>query len=94
MEGSATVRAMTSRVMELMVDTPQAKPSSPSIRLTALVMPTIHSTEMGMDSQPSSQKGSELKILGLDSRKIRLPMSTAISAAQICTASFSLAPRA
>ena len=53
--GSATVRAMTSMVMELMVDTPQASPSSPSMRLTALVMPTIQITEMGMDSQPSAQ---------------------------------------
>ena len=53
--GSATVRAMTSMVMELMVDTPQASPSSPSMRLTALVMPTIQITEMGMDSQPSTQ---------------------------------------
>ncbi len=52
---SATVRAMTSMVMELMVDTPQARPSSPSIRLTALVMATIQSTEMGMDSTPRCQ---------------------------------------
>ena len=57
---------MTSRVMELMVDTPQASPSSPSIRFTALVMPTIQNTEMGMDSQPSIQKGSLLKMLMLD----------------------------
>ena len=53
--GSATVRAMTSMVMELMVDTPQARPSRPSMRFTALVMPTIQKTEMGMDQMPSSQ---------------------------------------
>ena len=52
---SLTTRAITSRVMELMVDTPQARPSRPSIRLTALVMATIHSTEMGMDSTPRCQ---------------------------------------
>ena len=52
--GSATVRAMTSMVMELMVDTPQARPSRPSIRLTALVMPTIQNTEMGIDRKPRS----------------------------------------
>ena len=46
---------MTSMVMELMVDTPQARPSRPSIRLTALVMPTIQNTEMGMDRKPRSQ---------------------------------------
>ena len=52
---SPTSRAMTSMVMELMVDTPQARPSSPSMRLTALVMATIQMMVTGMDSQPSSQ---------------------------------------
>ena len=40
--------------MALIVETPQARPSSPSIRLTAFVMPTIHSTVMGIASQPLS----------------------------------------
>ena len=53
--GSATLRAMTSMVMELMVDTPQARPSSPSMRLTALVTATIQMMVTGMDSQPSCQ---------------------------------------
>ena len=52
---SLTSRAMTSMVAALMVDTPQASPSSPSIRLTALVMATIQITVTGMDSTPSSQ---------------------------------------
>ena len=64
---------MTSRVMELMVDTPTAKPSSPSIRLTALVIATIHSTVTGMDSGPSTHQGLLLKILGLDSTEMTLP---------------------
>ena len=45
--GSATNIATTSIVSELMVDTPTASPSSPSIRLTAFVQPTIHSRVKG-----------------------------------------------
>ena len=45
--GSDTKRATTSMVRELMADTPTASPSSPSIRFTALVQPTIHSTVSG-----------------------------------------------
>ena len=52
---SATRSEMTSSVMELMVDTPHARPSSPSMRLTALVMATIQMTVAGMDSQPRFQ---------------------------------------
>ena len=52
---SATAREMTSMVIELMVETPQASPSSPSIRFTALVMATIHKTVAGTASQPRSQ---------------------------------------
>ena len=44
---SATAREMTSMVRALMVDTPQARPSRPSMRLTALVIATIHSTVAG-----------------------------------------------
>ena len=46
---------ITSRVMELMADTPQARPSRPSIRLTALVMATIQMIVTGIFSHPSSQ---------------------------------------
>ncbi len=52
---SETSSAMTSIDTALIVDTPQASPSSPSMRLTAFVMPTIHSTVTGMASQLSSQ---------------------------------------
>ena len=41
----------------LMVDTPQASPSSPSIKLTELVMARIQITVTGMDSTPSSAGG-------------------------------------
>ena len=47
--GSATNRDTTSIVSELIADTPQASPSSPSMRLTALVHPTIHSMVKGTD---------------------------------------------
>ena len=53
--GSPSSRAMTSKVSEEMELTPQARPSSPSMRLTALVMPTIHTTVTGTLSQPSTQ---------------------------------------
>ena len=42
-------------VAALMVDTPQASPSSPSMKLTELVIARIHTTVTGMDSIPSSQ---------------------------------------
>ena len=47
--------AITSIVRELMVATPTAKPSSPSIRFTALVMATIQITERGMAKDPRLQ---------------------------------------
>ena len=52
---SEQIRAMTSTVAAEMADTPFARPSSPSMRFTALVIPTIHSTVMGTDSQFSTQ---------------------------------------
>lgn len=47
--------AMTSIVIALMVETPLARPSSPSMRFTAFVTPTIHSTVTGYFIQPSDQ---------------------------------------
>ena len=55
MPPSETSSAITSIVSALIVETPQARPSRPSIRLTALVMPTIHKTVMGTASQPRFQ---------------------------------------
>ena len=52
---SLTSMAITSMVRELMVATPTAKPSSPSIRFTALVMATIQITERGMAKDPRFQ---------------------------------------
>ena len=52
--GSETNSDTMSIVIELIADTPTASPSSPSIRLTAFVQPTIHSIVSGMESQPIS----------------------------------------
>ena len=52
---SETRMAMTSIVIALMVETPLARPSSPSMRFTAFVTPTIHSTVTGYFNQPSDQ---------------------------------------
>ena len=41
------------------------------------------SAVMGTASQPRSQKGSELKMLGLDRKSMRLPSRTAMRAAPI-----------
>ena len=82
---SDTKSAMTSIEMALMVETPQARPSSPSMRLTAFVMPTIHKTVMGTASQPRSQYGLSAKTLGFESVWMTTPWNTATSAAKICT---------
>ena len=45
----------TNMVMLAMAEMPAARPSRPSMRFTALVIPTIHSTVTGTDSQFSTQ---------------------------------------
>ena len=42
----------TSIVSDAMAETPQASPSSPSMRLTEFVQPTIHSIVTGTESMP------------------------------------------
>ena len=77
--------AIENMVNEAMPQMPVAKPSRPSMRLTAFVIPTIHKTVMGMDSQPRSQYGLSAKTFGLESVWITTPWNTATSAAKICT---------
>ena len=43
---------MTNMVTVAMADTPQARPSSPSMKLTALVIPTIQRMVTGMEKIP------------------------------------------
>ena len=52
---SLTSMAMTSMVRELMVATPTARPSRPSMGLTALVMATIQMTDRGTAREPKVQ---------------------------------------
>jgi hypothetical protein len=46
---------MTIREAVEMADTPTARPSSPSMKLTAFVMATIQMIVTGIDSQPRFQ---------------------------------------
>ena len=55
MDSSPTIRAIISRDAVEMADTPTAKPSRPSIKLTALVMATIQMMVTGIESQPRSR---------------------------------------
>ena len=81
--GSDTSSATTRMVTQLMVDTPTARPSSPSMRLTELVMPTIHSTVSGMASQPRTMASWLLNTFGFDTTLMTTPCSTAMTAARI-----------
>ena len=85
---SLTSSATTNMVVEAMVLTPTARPSSPSIRLTLLVMPTIHSMVTGTASQPRISNSLSEKILGLLKNSMTTPWATAIIAAAIWTSSF------
>ena len=49
---SFTMSATTIKDAVEMADTPTARPSRPSMKLTALVMATIQMIVTGMDSQP------------------------------------------
>ena len=64
--------------------TPEARPSSPSIRLIAFVTTTTHSTVTGTLSAPSSSAGPK----GLVSTGTPKPNTVSVSAAHACTASF------
>ena len=50
--GSPTAIAIISSEKQAIEDTPHARPSSPSIRLTAFVIATIQITVTGMDRKP------------------------------------------
>ena len=86
--GSDTSSATTRMVTQLMVDTPTARPSSPSMRLTELVMPTIHSTVSGMASQPRTMASWLLNTFGFDTTLMTTPCSTAMTAARIWIRNF------
>ena len=85
--GSATYSDTTSMVRLLMVETPTARPSSPSIRLTALVQATIHSMVTGIESQVVFRKVVPPVGVKLEMASTTMPKRIAIPAASICPAS-------
>ena len=88
---SATSRATTNIVTEEMVETPTASPSSPSMRFTEFVMPTIQSTVTGTASTPRMRASFSLKMLGFMRTSMTTPWATATTAATIWTMSFTQA---
>ena len=68
--------------IELMAETPQASPSSPSMKLTALVSPTIQKTVIGIAQLPNA-----IYLPPMPMKSIVTPCETANSATTICTAS-------
>ena len=86
--GSATKSETIIIVMELIADTPHASPSSPSMRLTAFVHPTIHSTVSGMASEPMGIVPISDMKLGFETAVKIMPQRIATSAAMICMDSF------
>ena len=85
--GEETKRETISIVIELMQLTPTASPSSPSIRFTALVQPTIQRIVSGMESQPIWMNRSWEKTLGLEMVSKTMPLRMAAKAAKNCPSS-------
>ena len=86
--GSATKMDTTIIVSELIADTPTASPSSPSIRLTAFVQPTIHSTVSGIAREPTDIVPMSDMKFGFDTAVNIIPQRIATSAAIIWMDSF------
>ena len=87
--------ATASMVIAAIDDTPTARPSRPSIRLTAFVMPTIQMIVTGTARKPRCQNGASENGLRLVKRLIcRPPTQTGMAAAMICTINLSFAPSA
>ena len=63
---SATMSAMTVIDAVEMADTPTARPSSPSIKLTAFVIATIQMIVIGYDHQPRFRYVMLEKTLGFE----------------------------
>ena len=69
-----------SMVMQAIAETPTARPSKPSMRLTALVMATIQIIVIGMASAPNYTYSSPLNRFGISSMR-KVPNTTGIAAA-------------
>ena len=83
----------TSIDIEAMADTPQASPSSPSMRLTEFVTPTIQIIVTGTARMPTVMACSPVMSSGFDTTLMITPESTAMTAATICTQNLSHALR-
>ena len=70
--------------MELMAEMPTARPSRPSMRLTALVQAMIHIMVNGMDSQPSGMVASPSRKPGFEMTSKTMPQRIATRAARNC----------
>ena len=90
---SETSMETTSIDSEAIADTPQARPSSPSIRLTEFVTPTIQSIVTGTARMPTVMACSPVMSRGFETTFMMTPDSTAMTAATICTQNFSHALR-
>src|SRR5437899_6376568 len=71
----------------MVAPTPAARPSRPSSRLSALVTPTIQSSDNGHTTQGGSST-TTAPDPGFDSREISNPEAIAIDAARTCSVSF------
>ena len=82
-EATSPFSSMTSSSeIEQMADTPQARPSRPSIKLMALVRPTIHTTVIGIAQTPKLTYRPKKLIYSTTT-----PCDTAMSATPICASS-------
>ncbi|MBA7709540.1 hypothetical protein ES703_118460 [subsurface metagenome] len=68
---------------------PAARPSRPSLRLMALVMPTIHRSVSGQENQPKSSVSQSATAIDF----IRMPTAQTAIAAAICARNFMRARR-
>ena len=57
------INAMTANVISAIVETPAARPSKPSIKFTAFVIPTIQMIVNGILNKPKSRIRGKLKWL-------------------------------
>lgn len=87
------MREMHKSVIEEIVATPIAKPSRPSMRLSALVMATIQRTVSGKPRKPSSTTPSELMKAGTLILSMTTPKHTGTIAASVCTQNLNFALR-
>jgi len=85
MSGLPSFKQINTIETEAMELTPAANPSSPSMKLTALIMRTIQSTEKGIASQlDKTIKALSLKKFGFVKMPMRIfPNTTTITAANI-----------